>query len=152
LVFNVDQDASGNVVPPRLFLYKLDQEDNAINENAQILDILTEGEAVYDGNLQNEDDDGDNTTTEQPLKYRFRITDYLSEILENEDATQPIKFGIKAFHTTDLPNLQTPGDTTVRSFSWDPRGVVLYGNDYLESDPDYDKRLKLEIFYTKLNE
>lgn len=150
LVFNVDQDASGDVVPPRLFLYKLGDENNETKDE-QILDILTEGEAVYDGNLQKDDDDNNDDTTEHPLKYRFRITNYLSEVLKNEDATQPVKFGIKAFHATDLPNLQNPDDIFVREFSWDPRGVVLYGNDYLESDSDYDKRLKLEIYYTKLN-
>ncbi|MCF6350084.1 MAG: DUF4270 domain-containing protein [Flavobacteriaceae bacterium] len=148
LVFNIDQDASGKTVPTRLFLYKLDEENN---ENTQILDILTEGEAIYDGNLQNDGDDGDDTTIEQPLKYRFRITDYLAEILKNEDET-PVKFGIKAFHITDLPNLENPADIIVKNFSWNPRGVILYGNDYLETDADYDKRLKLEIFYTKLNE
>ncbi len=152
LVFNVDQDASGDVVPTRLFLYKLDEDGDQTNNNAQILDIISVGEATYDGNLQSEDDDNDPETTEDPIRYRFRITDYLSEVLKNEDATQPVKFGIKAFHVSDLPNLQTLNDTIVREFSWDPRGVVLYGNDYLPSDPDYDKRLKLEIYYTKLNE
>lgn len=151
IVFYIDQDVSGDVVPPRLFLYKLDDNDDETNDNTQILDILTEGEAIYDGNLQKDDDDGNDDTTESPLKYRFRITDYLSEVLKKEDATEPVKFGIKAFHATDLPNEQNPDDIIVRDFSWDPRGVVLYGNDYLESDPDYDKRLKLEIFYTKLN-
>lgn len=152
LVFNVDKDASGDVVPTRLFLYKLDEDGDTSNNNAQILDILSVGEATYDGNLQKEEDDGDDTTTEGPVKYRFRITDYLSEILKKEDATQPVNFGIKAFHISDLPDLQFVEDTIVREFSWDPRGVVLYGNDYLPTDSDYDKRLKLEIYYTKLNE
>ncbi len=152
LVFNVDKDASGDVVPTRLFLYKLDEDGDTSNNNAQILDILSVGEATYDGNLQSEEDDGNDETTEGPVKYRFRITDYLSEVLKNEDATQPVNFGIKAFHVSDLPNLQFAEDTIVREFSWDPRGVVLYGNDYLPTDPDYDKRLKLEIYYTKLNE
>lgn len=152
LVLNIDQNLSSEEVPTRLFLYKLDDNNNAINEDAQILDILTEGENAFDGNLQNEDNDDNEETTENPLKYRFRITDYISEILKNEDPTQPVKFGIKAFHTSDLPNRQIPGDTIVREFSFDPRGVVIYGNDYIPSDSDYNKRLKLEIFYTKLNE
>lgn len=152
LVLNIDQNLSSEEVPNRLFLYKLDDNNDAINEDAQILDILTEGEIALDGYLQNEDDDNDEETTEDPLKYRFRITDYISEILKNEDPTQPVKFGIKVFHTTDLPNVQIPGDTIVKEFSFDPRGVVIYGNDYIPSDSDYSKRLKLEIFYTKLNE
>jgi len=152
IVLNVNQDLSGTDVPDRLFLCKLDENPvNGINENTQILDVLTEGEAVFDGNLQTEtEDSGDNTTT-IPVKYRFRITDYMSEVLKKENPKAPSRFAIKVFHSTDLPNAQIPNDTIVKNYSWDPRGVVIYGNNYQTSDADYDKRAKLEIYYSKLN-
>jgi hypothetical protein len=30
-----------------------------------------------------------------------------------------------------------------------PLGTILYGSNLPVTDPNYDKRLKLEIFYTK---
>lgn len=133
-----------NTIPDRLFLYRLDDNNNGNNEDIQITDIISEGEAVYDGVLQNDDD-------ENPIKYRFRITDYVSEILKNEDPLEPVRLGIKTYHVSDLPNINNSADIIVREFSWDPKGVVIYGNDIPASDTNYDKRLKLEIYYTKLN-
>ncbi len=152
ITLNVNQDVSGDDVPERLFLCKLDENPvNGIYENTQILDVLTEGEAVFDGNLQTETEGtGDNTTT-KPVKYRFRITDYMSEVLKKENPKTPSRFAIKVFHPTDLPDPQAQNDTIVKNFSWDQRGVVIYGNNYQPADADYDKRVKLEIYYSELN-
>jgi hypothetical protein len=153
IVLNVNQDLSDTDVPGRLFLCKLDETpENGIYHNTQILDILTEGEQIVDGNLQTEKEGtGDNEIT-KPVKYRFRITDYISEVLKKENPKSPSRFAIKVFHSTDLPNPAILDDTIVKNFSWDQRGVVLYGNNYQTSDADYDKRVKLEIFYSKLND
>jgi len=153
IVLNVNQDLSGTDVPDRLFLCKLDENPvNGIYENTQILDILTEGEQIVDGNLQTEEEGTGDDITTKPVKYRFRITDYMSEVLKKEDPKSPSRFAIKVFHQTDLPNPAILNDTIVRNFSWDQRGVVLFGNNYQETDTDFDKRVKLEIFYSKLNE
>ena len=152
IVLNVNQDLSDNDVPDRLFLCKLDENPvNGIYKNTQILDILTEGEAVVDGNLQTETEGSGDDATTKPVKYRFRITDYMSEVLKKENPKAPSRFAIKVFHTTDLPVPTIPNDTIVRNYSWDQRGVVLYGNNFQTTDADYDKRVKLEIFYSKLN-
>ncbi len=144
LILNIDQDASGTTVPPRLFLYKLDpDETNDENENAQILDMMTEGPDRLNGFLQKDGDDN-------PVKYKINITDYISEILKKEDFTTPSKLGLKLYHATDIPI--TTIDTIIEDYNWDPRGVVLYGNRYVETDTDYNKRLKLEIHYTEINE
>jgi len=145
LTFYIDKDESGNTVPDRLFLYKMDENlTNDINENIQILDILTEGQEIYDGILQKDNDDN-------AEKYRFNITDYISEVFKQDEPILPSKFAVKAFHATDLPITTIPSDTIVRDFSWIPKGVTLYGNDYIESDPDYNKRIRLEVYYTKIN-
>ena len=149
IVLNINQNLSEDKVPLRLLLCKLDENpvDN-IYENTQVLDILTEGEAVFDGNLQTETADDDEVIN---IKYRFRITDYISEVFKNEDAIFPNKFAVKIFHTTDTPDLGNPADTIVRNFSFDPKGVTLYGNRFQPTETNYDKRVKLEIFYSELN-
>ncbi len=149
---NINQDLSEEKVPTRLFLCKLDENPiNGVYENKQILDIITEGEAVYDGNLQIEVTETGDDVIIRNIKYRFRITDYLSEVLKKDNPISPSKFAIKAFNTTDIPDTANPEDTIVRNFSFEPKGVTIYGNRYQSTDADYDKRVKLEIFYSELN-
>ncbi len=143
ITFYIDKQASTNEVPNRLLLYKVDEDPlNGINENTHILDALTEV-STFNGYLQKESDDDDADV----LKYKVNITDYISEILKQEDYIEPAKLGLKLFNTLDIPTSAT--DKLVEDFSWDPRGVVLYGNKYISTDANYDKRVKLEIFYTE---
>lgn len=145
LTFYVDQGASGEDVPEKLLLYVLDtDETNNINEDVQISDAVEE--ASYLGGLLVKDGD-------TPLKYKINITDYITNVLKEEDFIDPVKLGVKPFYFTDLlPDTILDSDLIVKDYSWDPRGVVLYGNDYVESDVDYNKRMRLEIHYTELNE
>ncbi len=153
LNFYVNTDVTSNNVPDRIFLCKLDENPvNGVYENTQVLDILTEGEVVYDGNLEAEIINEDTTDEEIiPIKYQFRITDYMSEVLKKEDPENPSRFAIKVFHSTDLPNTADVSDTIVRNYSWDQKGVVLFGNNIQSTDVNYDKRIKLDIFYSELN-
>jgi hypothetical protein len=56
-----------------------------------------------------------------------------------------VKLGLKVFNPSDVPvNIL---DTKIKDFSWTPKGVVLFGQD-----PSFgDKRVKLEISYSKIN-
>ena len=140
LTFTID-DQNNNDVPNRLLLYKLDpDETNDINENAQVLDAITSPD-YFNGLLQIDDD-------KNPTKYKVNITDYISEVLKKEDFTTPSKLGLKVYNELDKP--LTVNDTIVKQYSWNPQGVVLYGNNFDEADADYSKRLKLEIYYTEL--
>jgi hypothetical protein len=142
LTFNIDNQ-NDNDVPSRLLLYKLDtDETNDINENAQILDAITEPD-YFNGFLQIDDEE-----TENPTKYKVNITDYISEVLRKEDFIMPSKLGLKVYNGLDKPI--TVNDTIVKDYSWNPQGVVLYGNNFSEADADFAKRLKLEIYYTEL--
>ncbi len=146
LTFYVDQNASGRDVPEKLLLYKLDpDETNNINENEQLSDATKE--TPYFGGLLEKDGD-------TPVKYKINITDYISNVLKQEDFVTPTKLGLKPFYFTDaLPTDRTvtDSDLIVKDYSWDPKGVVIYGNNYTQGDADYDKRLRLEIHYTKQN-
>jgi hypothetical protein len=56
-----------------------------------------------------------------------------------------VKIGLKVFNPSDIPTAFD--DVKIKEYSWTPKGVVLFGDD-----PSFgDKRVKLEISYTKLN-
>ncbi len=135
LIFYVDQDASNNIVPEQLFLYNYD-------DNSQILDMMTEGLSAVGGVLER-DEEG------EPYKYVFKITDYISELLkklegDEEASVDLVKLGLKVYNPSDLPT--TISDTKIKDYSWNPKGVVLFGHDVSE----VEKRVKLEISYTSV--
>jgi hypothetical protein len=129
LVFYVDQGASSSIVPDRLYLYN-------IEEGIQIRDVMTEGTA---GGVLERDDDG------KPFRYVFNITDYISELLKSTEGVELVQLGVKVFNQIYLP--QSAGDIFVEEENWSPKGVVLYGTDPSAGD----KRLKLELTYTEVN-
>ncbi len=131
LTLYVDQNASSDIAPERLFLYNYD-------DHLQLKDMLSEGKSSVGGDLVL-DDSGN------PYKYVFKITDYISDVLNESDPTSVSKLGLKVFNSTDDPANYL--DTSVKDFSWNPKGVVLYGNDASFQD----KRVTLTISYSKLN-
>jgi hypothetical protein len=131
LTVYVDQNASTSEIPELLFIYNYE-------ENTQLLDMITEGIAEVGGELER-DDDGN------PYKYVFKITDYISELLKSNDPVDLVKLGIKVYNSSDAPTSTT--DLTIKNYSWNPKGVVLFNNNTNAGD----KRIKLEISYTDLN-
>jgi len=131
LTLYVDQNASSNIAPERLFLYNYD-------DNLQLKDMLTEGKSSFGGDLVL-DENGN------PYKYVFKITDYISDVLNENDPTPVYKLGLKVFNSTDDPvNFL---DIKIKDFSWTPKGVVLYGSDVSFQD----KKARLKISYSELN-
>lgn len=131
LLMYIDKNASSKNYPERLYMYNYDS-------NEQIKDVFSEGHVVFSGFLEKDKDS-------LPYRYRFRITDYISDILKKNNTDDLFKFGVKVFNPSDLP--QTATDTKLRDFSWSPKGVVLHGNQ----SSDVEKRIRLEINYTKIN-
>jgi hypothetical protein len=97
--------------------------------------LRLDGFDVFEGTLSY-DSNGD------PEKYKFRITRFVSRILRDTEFAES-KLALKTYHRTDDPF--TNLDTIVADYSWIPKGVALRGNLPKVSD----KRLKLEIFYSK---
>ena len=130
-------ESSGNDIPERLYLYNAE-------ENSIILDAISEAASGGIGGFLERDED-----TNEPIRYRFTMTDYLSQVLGSdfEDRALAGKFAIKTYHATDAPQSFT--DTIIRDFSWINKGVVLKGNNIEESAADFDQRLKLRIYYTE---
>ena len=131
LIFYVDQNASSNIAPEQLFIYNYD-------DNSQLLDMLSEGILILGGALER-DEEGN------PYRYVFKITDYISELLKSDEPLDLVKLGLKVYSSTDTPLSFT--DTAIKDFSWNPKGVVLYGNNLSAGD----KRVKFEISYSEIN-
>jgi len=131
LTLYVDQNASSNIAPEQLLIYDYD-------ENTHIIDMITEGVTAVGGYLERDDDDA-------PYKYEFKVTDYISELLKSDDeAVDLTKLGIKVYNSTDA--LTSITDLSIKNYSWNPKGVVLYNHN----ESAGDKKAKLEITYTEL--
>ena len=87
------------------------------------------------------------TDEDNKRKYKFSITDYISEFLKHDGVSNIGRLGVKVYHSTDLPT--TLSDTLIKDLSWIAKGVVLKGN---KRDLTDNERVKLEIFYTINNE
>ena len=140
LTFYIDETSSTNV-PERLLLYRING-----NKKSQILDVFSEARLNGIGGTVERDEDN------KPLSYKFRITDYISEVLKSDNPLAIDTLGLKVYHPTDAPSVLIANDTLIDDFSWIAKGVVLKGNNILTTDPDFAKRIKLEIFYTVNNE
>ncbi len=131
LIFYVDQNAASDIAPEQLFIFNAE-------DNEQLTDVMTEGLAAVGGLLER-DDNG------KPYRYVFKITDYISKLLTSNEPLELVKIGLKVYNPSDTPS--AIDDVKIRDYSWTPKGVVLYGQDSSFGD----KRVKLEISYTKLN-
>ena len=80
-----------------------------------------------------------------PYKYVFKVTDYISELLKSDESINLVKLGIKVYNSSDAPTSST--DVALKNYSWNPKGVVLYNQNASAGE----KRVKLEVTYTKLN-
>ncbi len=119
-----------NELPNRLFLYNFDYDST-------LKDYIFDGPDIFDGKLVF-DDDGN------PERYKFRITRYISDVLNLKNPKPISKLALKNYLITDLP--QSPLlDTIVNDYNWIPKGVVLKGNLPIVDD----KRIKLEIYYSE---
>ncbi|WP_405564041.1 DUF4270 domain-containing protein [Polaribacter sp. Asnod6-C07] len=135
LTFYINQSADTINTPERLYLYKSD-EDLTNPKFSQIKDATSESSF---GGIQGElerDSDG------KKEKYTFRITDYISDILNGEITYNPT-LKIKAYNPTDLPLSTT--DTIFNNFSWNPKAVTLFNN----TTSNEDKKAVLKISYTE---
>ncbi len=151
LVFYVDREQldvlGADEEPPRLYLYN--SETNAPLYNPQTEQNVEENLfglfLNYDGIIE-KDEDGDG------IKYTVRITEYISNLVYRE--TENPTLGLLL--TTDIQNVgftnamlasgeeeNVPVTSTIT-----PLSTVLYGPNIPPSDPNFDKRLRLEVFYT----
>jgi hypothetical protein len=153
LTFYVDKLAMSDtrsIEPNRIFLYDLNNKKMVID---YILDVTTNGinpkfnKSTFGGILEKE-----NVAGGRGFRYKIRITNHVRNLI-NRDSTN-VRLGLSiteninniAFSKLKTANTTTNSAPTMSVMS--PLGTILYGSS--PSVPD-DKRLKLEIYYTKPN-
>jgi hypothetical protein len=157
LSFYIDQQTMGTSPDPkRIYLYDL-------NNNRPLLDYFTDvstvvsnpksNKFVHGGLVENEA-----TGDKRGVRYKIRITNHLRNLI-NKDSTN-VKLGLvvtEAIGIVSNLKLKTPViagiplDRAPLGSVMNPLGTVLFGNTIPSTSSDYDKRLKLEIYYTKPN-
>ncbi len=163
LVFYIDKEKmTGSVEPQRLYLY---DATNKKQLQDYTLDQTTFSNAKYnkyihDGILKREE-----TENGRGYKYRIRITNHIRNLVR-KDSTN-IRLGLvvtENIGSIDNAKLKLdangpfpPGevpftlDRVPKASVMSPLGTILYGSNIPVNNEDYDKRLKLEIYYTKPN-
>lgn len=160
ITFNVDKDAMANAPEPnRIMIYDLNNRRPIVD---YVEDITTSGlstkfnKLIHGGILEKE-----TTTNGRGLKYKIRITRHLSNLINNKDSTN-VRLGLIVTENIASPvlanpnlKLRTPISPTVDRIPsgsvLNPLGTILYGSTKQSSNVPENKRLKLEIYYTKPN-
>jgi hypothetical protein len=148
LIFYVDQEIErgDNAEPSRIYIYNLET-------NALLYDFRFDSSAEAPGDLAfsthapvlERDEDGNG------VFYKIRLTGHVREVLEG--ITENAKLGLVVTQNINFTNpaaLRTPMGPVERvpiGSVLTPRGTVLHGN--LSSNEE--KRLKLNIYYTDIN-
>jgi hypothetical protein len=154
LTFYVDRetlDASGGVTEPfRIYLYNL-------QDNTALLDYqfdLTQDQnpvrsrTTYGGILEKNDDG-------TGFRYKIRLTEHINNLVR-KDSTN-VKLGLTVtsnINVGTLLNAKANPDENImvpQSAIINPFGTVLFGSAVTEPENE-DKKLRLEIYYTEINE
>lgn len=163
LSFYIDNTAMGTTPEPnRLYLYDL-------NNHRPIIDYATDistnsntklNKSIHGGIIETD------ATSKRGTRYKFRITNHIRNLVKYKDSTN-VRLGlgitesIAIVSNTYLKNaLNIPfpiPKTTDKAFdrlptaaALSPLGTILYGSKQGADVPE-EKRLKLEIYYTKPN-
>lgn len=132
LTFYVNQDIVKQdtlQTPYKLLLYK----DG--NIKAHLKDLKTEGPIVFNGNLV--------VNEKKPDYYTFRITDFISDLLNGKSSDNPL-LGLKVYNnpTDGYANV---ADTIVTTHNWNPKTVTLLNHDKVING---ERRARLKISYS----
>jgi len=157
LTFYVDKTKmTGASEPNRIYLYDL-------NNNRPIIDYYMDNSVAlnpkynkysHGGIIEKETESS--IVDKRGIKYKIRLTNHLRNLI-SKDSTN-VKLGLIV--TESIANylnskLKTPTFGSVNRIPtasvMNPLGTVLFGNNIPNNDPNYAKRLKLEIYYTKPN-
>jgi hypothetical protein len=157
LVFYIDRDqldmVGGVIEPPRLYLYN--SETNVPLYNPFTDPGPAQGDPFpllnsypnYDGVIEKSGGNG--------IKYSVKITDHINNLVLRDSTNATLGLTLttnistigaaKAMLANDEERF-IPVTSTLT-----PLGTVLFGSNIPATDPDFDKRLRLEISYTKVD-
>ncbi|WP_035668838.1 DUF4270 domain-containing protein [Flavobacterium sp. 83] len=153
LVFHIDASTMINSFEPRrIYLYDYTNHRPVVDyyNDASTSADAKKSKLVFDGNINTD------ATSKRGLTYKIRITNQIRNLIKNVDSTN-VKLGLVV--TEDITavasyKVRTPNafiSQAPKASVMNPLGTILFGNNIPFGDSNYDKRLKLEIFYTKPN-
>lgn len=168
LTFYVDKPAMADtkaVEPNRIYLYDLTNKKALIDYTYDIsTDVYAKrNKYVFGGLLLNQDGSiakqkKDATTqiiTEKGYKYKIRITNHVRNLIKNDSTNVRLGLSVtESIATIGLSKLRTPNSNSKSAPTMSvmsPLGTILHGTNIPFGDPDFAKKLKLEIYYTKPN-
>lgn len=162
LTFYVDQNKMGTAKEPqRIYLFDLTNRRPLADWSSDISGSSVQPKyvkSIHDGIIQKEEGRG--------IKYRIRITNHIRNLIRKDSTnvrlglsvTEAIGLttNVKLKTTVSIPGAfpQSPAfifDRIPAASLLHPLGTILYGNNIEPASPNYAKRLKLEIYYTKPN-
>ncbi|MGL2965205.1 DUF4270 domain-containing protein [Flavobacterium sp. XGLA_31] len=162
LTFFVDQSKMLNSKDAnRVYLYDIKNKKVLADYT---LDFTTNGfypkynKYVFGGIYMNQDGtvvNGGDNSIERAYKYRIRLTSHIRNLIVYDSTN--VNLGLivteNIANVTSFSKRQNPGSDAVISAPYssvmNPLGTILYGANIPFGDPDYEKRLKLQIYYTK---
>jgi hypothetical protein len=155
LTFYIDQPkmsvaSDQKLEPNRIYLYDLDNKKPLYDYT---VDATVRSAEKYNkfnfGGIIEKETDG------RGVKYKIKITNHLRNLMKNDTVTN-VRLGLvvtESINITDNYSLETPVSDQIKKIPvasvMNPLGTILFGNNIPEGSADYDKRLKLEIHYTK---
>jgi hypothetical protein len=158
LTFTIDKGAMDDTPEPqRVYLYDLKNKRPLIDYSSDATTISGSpkyNKYVHDGLLQKEE--GANG---KGIKYRVRITNHIRNLVRKDSTnvrlglvvTESIENTANAWlKGAEVPNPARIFDRIPQASVMNPLGTILYGTN-ITAPMDYEKRLKLEIYYTKPN-
>lgn len=164
LTFYIDKTTMLNsqaIEPFRLMLYDLNNSTvliDYVQDLTQNTRNPKQNKFIHGGNLLNEDgeivkqikDSQTGLITNKGTKYKIRLTNHIKNLIK-KDSTN-VRLGLvvtESINTIGYSKLKTPIGTIKKVPQMSvlsPTGTILYGTNLPMTD---EKRLKLEIYYTK---
>jgi hypothetical protein len=156
LTFYVDRDAMSDaqtIEPQRILLYDLKNKRALVD---YLFDITTNAarpklnKGTFGGILEKE-----KVANGRGIKYKIRITNHVRNLIKKDSTNVRLGLSVtESINNLSLSKLKTPVSSSFNSAPTmsvlSPLGTVLYGSRAGTNVPE-DKRLKLEIYYTKPN-
>jgi hypothetical protein len=159
LTFYIDKDKmTGAAEPNRIYLYDLNNHrpiidyytDNSVSQNSK------NNKFVFGGLI--EKDAATSAYNKRGIKYKIRLTNHMINLISKDSTnvrlglvvTESIGVASNGLTRSAVP-VANPFNKYPSAAIYNPLGTVLFGNNIPATDPNYAKRLKLEIYYTKPN-
>lgn len=155
LVFHVDSDKmTGADEARRIYLYDLDNNvilaDYVDGTSGALNKDPKSTRYIFDGMLNVD------ATTKRGKTYKIRLTNHVRNLIKDATAKN-VRLGlvvtedINMIASNKLKLKNTVISEVPRASVMSPLGTVLFGANIPAGDVNYDKRLKLEVYYTKPN-